>query len=402
MNDEISILLIDDDIEEFMITKALINKIPNRNYQLEWTSDFDKALDYIKQNKYNLYLVDYKLGARSGVELIKAANNLGCSCPLILLTGVEGSEIDEEAMKAGATDYLTKGKLQAEQLDRVIRYSIQNSRNLNEIKSLNIELENRVEERTLELEKVVKELQKNKEDISRALKKEIELNELKSRFVSTASHEFRTPLSTILSSASLIERYIDSGKTENSEKHIKRIKASVKNLTGILNEFLSLSKLEEGKLQQNFVVFDLVDFTKEILDEMEGLMKKGQKIHYEHSNENSIVMHDKQVYKNILFNLLSNSIKYSEENRNIFIKTDLKNNSLYLNVRDEGIGISNADKKHIFDRFFRAHNVTNTQGTGLGLNIVKKYVEILEGNVNFESELNKGTEFEIQLPLKKK
>jgi signal transduction histidine kinase len=392
MKEVTKILLVDDDEEDYMITRDIIGDITSRKYKLEWTPSFDDALKKINEGDHDVYLIDYRLGVKTGLELIQAAVQNGCSSPLILLTGQGAMEIDEKALEAGASDYLVKGTLNPHQLERAIRYGIEHANNLKEIKKLNSELEARVEERTKELNEAIKKLEV-------IIHKERELNELKSRFVTMASHEFRTPLSTILSSASLISKYNNPDDEDKRAKHIQRIKSSVNNLTGILNDFLSLSKLEEGKVHFNPVMFDFNELAEETLEEMEALVKAGQKIDYQKDRNENLIHLDKQAVKNILINLLSNAIKYSGENKTILFKTEVSNSILTIKVKDEGIGISETDKEYLFSRFFRGQNVTNIQGTGLGLNIVKRYVDLMNGSITCDSELNKGTTFTILIPL---
>jgi PAS domain S-box-containing protein len=242
--------------------------------------------------------------------------------------------------------------------------------------------------------------QKNAEkEIRRALQKEKELNELKSRFVSMASHEFRTPLSTILSSVSLAEKYITPETADKRDKHFNRIKSSVRNLTSILNDFLSLDKLEAGKVDNNPVEFNLKEFAEELTEEMQAVSKSGQKVEYKHSGKQTTVVVDRNILKNILNNLLSNAIKYSPENAEVKFSTSIEKSKLTITVADKGIGIPEEEKQHLFERFFRAKNALNIGGTGLGLNIVKKYTELLNGEINFESEPGKGTVFILHIPL---
>ena len=239
--------------------------------------------------------------------------------------------------------------------------------------------------------------QKNAErDIRESLKKEIELNNLKSRFVSMASHEFRTPLSTILSSTSLLEHYSSPEDEEKRNKHLQRIKSSVGNLTSILNDFLSLSKLEEGVVKSNPISFNLRELCEELQEEMQTIAKKGQQIKYQHSGETIEIILDLQMLKNVLHNLLSNAIKYTAEDKSIEFFTAISGNTLIIEVKDEGIGIPEEDQHLLFERFFRAKNVINIQGTGLGLNIVKKYVELMNGSISFTSNEGKGSTFTIQ------
>lgn len=236
-------------------------------------------------------------------------------------------------------------------------------------------------------------------EVKDALKKEMELNELKSRFVTMASHEFRTPLSAILSSASLIGKYNDTDDEAKRQKHVNRIKSSVSNLTGILNDFLSLSKLEEGMVVNTPVECNIVDLAYEIGEELNSVLKEGQMILTYHASEYTSLVLDKNIVKNIIINLISNAIKYSGEGRPIEFKTSIEDNLLHISVKDQGIGIPDADKPYLFSRFFRAQNAGNIQGTGLGLNIVKKYVQLLNGKIDFTSELNVGSTFHVTIPL---
>ncbi len=239
-------------------------------------------------------------------------------------------------------------------------------------------------------------------NILNTLKKEQELSELKSRFISMASHEFRTPLSAILSSAILIEKLNSPGKEDRRLGYVSKIRSNIKNLVVILNDFLSLSKLQEGKVVAEPTAFDFVDFSKSITEEMEGIKQNGQTIILKHQHPTMEVFLDSKLLRHIVFNLLSNAIKYSEENKEITFKINSNNKQLFLEVTDQGIGIPKEDQNNMFQRFFRAKNVTNIEGTGLGLNIVKQYIELMGGTINLKSELNKGTTFFVEIPLKNK
>jgi signal transduction histidine kinase len=266
-----------------------------------------------------------------------------------------------------------------------------------EIKKMNINLESTVIQRTTELQKTLVELEASKEDLTKSLEKEKEVNDLKSRFVSMASHEFRTPLSTVLSSISLLAKYNTTEDQPKRDKHIDRIKSSVKTLTDILNEFLSLGKIEEGKVEVKSELFDVSEFINSITNEMNVLLKPGQEIKYEHSG-NSSTYTDGSLLKHVLINLISNAIKFSPEKATILISCKVNNENTTIKITDQGMGIPMADQIHLFERFFRATNATNIQGTGLGLHIVGRYIEILSGSISYESELEKGSTFKIVLP----
>jgi PAS domain S-box-containing protein len=266
-----------------------------------------------------------------------------------------------------------------------------------ELQELANELDKRVKDRTMILEEALHELESSREELSIALEKEKELNELKTRFVSMASHEFRTPLATILSSLSLVTKYGEIGEKDNQIKHINRIKSSITHLTDILNDMLSLSKLEEGKIIASPELFNIKDFTTHVIQELQAVVKHGQQIHFHHSGNQEVYL-DHKILKNILFNLVSNAIKFSRESSNVEVFTKVDESLIEIKVKDYGIGIPEEDQEHLFERFFRGHNASNIQGTGLGLNIVARYVELMNGNITFESKYEKGTTFIIKLP----
>jgi PAS domain S-box-containing protein len=246
----------------------------------------------------------------------------------------------------------------------------------------------------------ISERKKAEENLREALKKEIELNELKSRFVSMASHEFRTPLSTVLSSAWLIEKYSTTEDQPKREKHLQRIVSSINMLTDILNDFLSLGKIEEGKIQVRYNEFNIRELITETLEEIKGSLKKYQKINYQHQG-NPVVLLDSSLLTHIVMNLVSNASKFSGEAGPIEVRTLHGNHQITFSVKDYGIGISKEDQKHLMERFFRGANAGNIQGTGLGLHIVSKYAELMNVIVDCKSELEKGTEFIVTFNTKK-
>lgn len=250
---------------------------------------------------------------------------------------------------------------------------------------LNAELEQKVKERT--------------QSLLEALEKEKELNELKSRFVSMASHEFRTPLSTILSSVYLVSQYTTTEDQPKRDKHVQRIISSVNMLTDILNDFLSVGKIEEGKIQVRLSELNIEESINNLISEIHPILKPGQNIDYYHSGNKKLRL-DATLLRHILMNLVSNAIKFSPDQATIRIHTEMTDAALILRVSDEGMGISEEDQQHLFQRFFRGANVTNIQGTGLGLHIVAKYVELLQGTISCASEIGKGTNFTITFQLK--
>ena len=262
------------------------------------------------------------------------------------------------------------------------------------------ELEKKVRERTKELEDSYQKTKRAEQEIQKAYEQEKELNELKSRFVSMASHEFKTPLSNILTSATLIDKYQKEDQKDNRSKHVKRIKKSVSNLNAILNDFLSLDRVESGNTNFNEIQFDLIELCNETIDQLDLLLKEGQTISLQSDLEVLPVHLDQNAMKHIIANLLSNALKYSGERSTVTLKLSAENGLLEVEVIDQGIGIPLEEQKNMFSKFFRAKNSLNIQGTGLGLHIIKYYVELMKGEISFNSKEGEGTSFFIKLPLK--
>ena len=266
-----------------------------------------------------------------------------------------------------------------------------------EIRKLNTELEKKVDERTHILKEALEKLEQSQTELHEALDKEKLLNEIKSRFVSMASHEFRTPLSAVLSSAALLSKYTKEDDQEKRNKHIDRIKDSVKHLNDILEDFLSLGKLDEGRISTDPCEFNLPEMITETLSEVKVVLKPGQKFNFKYEGEEKINA-DKKLLRNILTNLVSNAAKFSEEDSPITISAKSDGEKNIITVADKGIGISQKDQEHLFTMFYRGTNVTNIQGTGLGLHIVKRYLDLINGTVNLQSTLGKGSSITITFP----
>jgi len=283
------------------------------------------------------------------------------------------------------------------------------------IKELNLVLEREVTQQTHELTLAVTQLKRSnkklKEEVQKkiqaenkakkAFKKEKELNLLQTKFLSLASHEFKTPLSGIMTSTTLIDKYTKSGQHSNTESHIKKIKKLVNQLNSVLDDFLFLDKTETKKVNYQFTDFSFFEFFNQVVKNSKTVLKQGQQIEYTPSNENIEVYQDKIILDIIFRNILYNAIKYSPKDS--LIKIEVKANA-YISVliEDNGIGIPEEDQKHVFDRFFRARNALHFQGTGIGLNIVKHHIVALGGSIDLQSVENIGTTVLVKLPVRMK
>ena len=260
-----------------------------------------------------------------------------------------------------------------------------------DVEKLNADLENKVKDRTAAL-------RQREVELKLALGKERELNELKSRFLSMASHEFKTPLSTVLSSAELIELYVKPEQQPKRERHINRIKEAVNQLTEVLDDFLSLSQLEQGRVPFNPRLIDLRALISTSVESSEGQFKEGQEVILELADEPRTLMTDPKLLRHVLINLISNAAKYSLPGMPVTIRSVGTKDHCSISIIDQGIGIPEEDKEHLFDRFFRARNVENVKGTGLGLNIVNHYVSLMGGRIEFVSKLGEGSSFTVTFP----
>lgn len=295
--------------------------------------------------------------------------------------GVSEVQYDEKRFYVGFIHDLTQQKEAEEQL-----------------RDYALHLEELVEDRTQSLNDTIRALEVAKEQISNTLEAEKELGKLKSRFISMASHEFRTPLSTIQLSASLIEKYAESAGVKEIGKHISKIKSSITNLTAILNNFLQMERLESGNIQAQFSIFDLKKLSADITEEMQQMARLNQTIRYTHTGTVNDVNLDKNLLQNCIINLVTNAIKYSGDGATIDFTTAIDDNGSVIEVRDNGIGIPEEDQKHLFSAFFRAHNTGTIPGTGLGLNIVARHVALMGGEVSFLSDKQNGTIFTLKFP----
>jgi len=286
-------------------------------------------------------------------------------------------------------------------------------KNEKKIKSLNTQLEKQVTQKTLDLKNTIKQLKllnsNYKQEIIKrvdaenkiklALKKEQELSSLKTKFLTLVSHEFKTPLSGILTSTMLINKYQLKREQNKRSKHIKTIESKVHYLNNILNDFLSAERLDANQVNYKITKFNLSKVINEVVYNANMLLKGGQKIEVHQNTDTFILEQDEIILEVILSNLIYNAIAYSPENTTIDLEIVKKIKNIQFIIIDKGIGIPLNDQKYIFNRYFRAGNALNTQGTGIGLSIVKAHVENLGGTISFKSKEGEGSVFSLKLPI---
>lgn len=377
-NKQYKILVIEDNPGDAALIEIFLNE-QIIDPTIVYAGNFKEAAAALTSDDadFDVALLDLSLPDKSGQMLVNDILELNSQCPIIILTGHGDIDFSIKSISQGISDYLVKDELDAVILFKSIIYAVERKKT------------------TIKLN----EAEMAKAEVIFSLEKEKELNQLKSRFLSMASHEFRTPLSSIQLSAVLIEKYLQLNDKDNILKHLGMVKASVNNLNTILNEFLSLERLEGGKVEVMLKHFDLVTFAQEVKEEMQMLTKNNQNIVYTHVGETTEVYLDKNLLKNCLINLLSNAIKYSGENTDIEFTTAINDTYYKITIKDRGIGIPAEDQQHLFGAFFRASNTGTISGTGLGLNIVLRYVNLMNGKLECSSTENEGTTFTICIPI---
>lgn len=248
-------------------------------------------------------------------------------------------------------------------------------------------------------EQLIREGKQAEDEMRRALEEEKELNELKSRFVSMASHEFRTPLTAIRTATEILERYGDVASEDKKREYFQRIRAAIQNINQLMEDVLTIGKADAGKLEFNPTWFDLQDFCQEILEEIRLGVGSEHTITFATQGNCTQAFLDAKLLRSILTNLLSNAVKYSPQGSIVKFELTCLDQIARFSVRDEGIGIPEADQPKLFELFHRASNADTIRGTGLGLAIVKQCIELHQGNISFVSKENIGTTFYVELPL---
>ncbi len=373
------ILLVDDDRDDYFLTKDLLDEIPNYRYQLDWRATFQEGLDAICRNEHDVYVFDYYLGDKTGVELLKEARCRGCLGPAILLTGRLDGDVDRAAMEAGAADFLEKGRIDATLLERSIRYALQKKR-------YESQLERKVEERTHELAQANEALRKAD------LKKD--------EFLATLAHELRNPLAPIRNALEIIRMAGD--KPETIERARAIMERQVGQLVRLVDDLLDVSRVTRGKLHLNIESLDLASIMEAAVEiSRPNLDQAGLALSVSPPEPPITVEGDRIRMAQILSNLLNNAAKFTDAGGKVEFIGLREGDKATIVVRDNGVGIAAELLPEIFNLFTQMdRTVSRSQGgLGIGLALVRRLVEIHGGEVSAKSDgLGKGSEFIVQLP----
>lgn len=402
----IRVLLIEDDLGDADLITEFLDFVKSTPFQITHHRCLQEVLQPRDQDAYDVILLDLSLPDSFGLETVEQVYNQFPTIPIVILSGLEDESLATIAVQKGAQDYLVKGDFDSNLLVRSIRYAIERAKTIQllnqkeqQLQQANEQLEHRVAERTSELQQANDQLRTLESQLRLALAQEQELSHFKSRIISTVSHEYRTPLTTINSSAEILERYLHKLDAAKQRKHFQRIQTSVKHLTALVEDVLFINRAELEKVELNPEPLDLVSFFEEIVEGLQITVDEKHQLFFTHHRSCECANFDPKLLRQMITNLLSNAIKYSPQGGKITLTLSCEENQVVFQVQDQGIGIPEADQSKLFESFSRAGNVGTIAGTGLGLSIVKKCVDLHKGEITVKSEIGVGTTFTVKLPL---
>ncbi len=399
----VRVLLIEDGEDDYVLTRDLFAEFSKGAYTLDRVADYDSALLAFRKCHHDLYLVDYRLGKRNGLELIVESRRLGCTSPSIVLTGQREREIDLQAMQAGAVDYLVKDQLDADTLERAMRYALQQARLEEAIRQANQDLEQRVQDRTAELARVNETLQTEIAERKRAEEALRDADRRKDEFVATLAHELHNPLAPLTAALELFDEATSS--PEQLEELRSMMTRQVKYLVRLIEDLLDVSRISLGKLNLRRASINLQEVVDIALDVAEPMIRLARhRLELDLPEQPLTLDGDKVRVAQIISNLLINAAKYTPPGGRIELKIYRDAQQAVITIRDNGVGIPPEMLTKVFELFTQvdSSNTRSHGGLGIGLTLVKTLVEMHGGTIIARSQgIGYGSQFIIRLPLAK-
>ena len=389
----IRVLLVDDDRDDYLLTRELLEEIPGGGFQFDWVSTYDDGLEAIRRCEHDVYLIDYRLGAQTGLDLLREAQEKGCFGPMILLTGQGELEVDQAAMRARAADYLEKSRLDPTLLERSIRYALQQRR-------YEADLERKVEERTLALQRINKTLQQEIAERHRAEEALKEADRRKDEFLATLAHELRNPLAPIRNALEIMR--LASGNPKAIEQARVMTERQVTQMVRLIDDLLDVSRITRGKLRleiEDIFLGDVIETAVEISRPM--IEKAGLTLQVRLPKGPVPIEGDRVRLSQVFSNLLNNAAKYTEPGGSVTVTAEVSD-AIRVRVRDTGVGIPAEMLPRLFELFTQVDRSLNRSqgGLGIGLALVRRLTEMHGGSVEASSEgAGKGSEFVVRLPV---
>jgi signal transduction histidine kinase len=395
------ILLVDDDEDDYLLTRDLLAEIPACGIDLEWAAGYDAGLDALREDRHDVFLFDYRLGRRNGVELLAEAVSRGCRAPAILLTGQGERDVDIEAMRAGAADYLVKGKIDSATLERSIRYAVERKRDQDALRRLHADLEDRVRERTLALERANGELHREVEQRRRAEEALRQADRRKDEFLATLAHELRNPLAPIRNALQILKLAGHDPRT--SDDALALMERQLSQMVRLIDDLLDVSRISCNKLELRRERVELASVIRNAVETSRPLIEAA-------AHELCLALPDRAIYvdadasrlSQVFANLLNNAAKYTEPGGTITLSAERHGIETVVTVRDDGAGIPPEMLPHIFNLFTQVDRTLSRSqgGLGIGLTLVQRLVAMHGGSVEARSEgPGKGSEFAVRLPI---
>lgn len=375
----IRVLLIDDDRDDYLLTRGLFAEIPGNRYHLDWVPDYDQGLTHLCDGKHDVYLLDYRLGEKTGLDLMREARKRNCAGPVIVLTGQSYWEIDLAAMKEGAADFLEKGRLDATLLDRSIRYALQQRR-------YEIELERQVREQTAELARANEALR--------------EADQRKDQFLATLAHELRNPLAPIRNALEIIR--VANYQPTAIEKARDIIERQIAQMVRLVNDSLDVSRITRGKLALAMESIGISEAIEAAVETSRPLLDDAGLTFQQSIAKGPLrVQGDRLRLAQVFANILNNSAKYTTSGGTVTLSVKKEGKEVVVRVSDTGVGMPPEVLPRVFELFTQIDRTLNRSqgGLGIGLGLVKQIVTLHGGTVSAHSDgVGKGSEFVVRLP----
>jgi signal transduction histidine kinase len=397
----VRVLLVEDDEDDYLLTKDLFAALPTASYTLDRAATYEAALDAFQSCVHDLYLIDYRLGKHTGLDILAEARRRGCAAPMIMLTAQTEREIDLRAMHAGAVDFLVKDRLDSQTLERSMRYALEHARQAESIRQANQQLEDRVGRRTAELARVNETLQQEIAERKRAEAALREADRRKDEFLATLGHELRNPLSALANALSLVELEPDNPAELVRLRDL--IRRQVEQLIRLIDDLLDVSRISQGKLELRREVVTMGAVIESALDlARPSIDAEGHTLEVSLPSEPLALNGDKIRLAQIVSNLLVNAARYTPPGGRIEVSAKSENGEAIICVRDNGIGIPTDMLPKVFELFTQVDRdaTSGQQGLGIGLTLVKTLVEMHGGRVEAKSAgPGHGSAFIVRLPL---
>lgn len=378
-HDPINILLVEDDEDDYFLTRENLADIDNPVCSLEWAPTFEAGLQLLRQQRHDVYLFDYRLGSHTGLELLQRCREEGNAAPIILLTGSGGELVAAEALRLGVSDYMTKSLMSSKSLHRAITNSLEKSH----------------------LRQTITEHQQHLESTNQALTKQ---NHEIQRFYHTLAHELKTPLTAIREFTSLIHDGLAGPLTAEQEEYLGISLTCVDQITDRINDLLDITRIDTGKLSLQQELINLKVLMSNVVATMTpAAQHKHITLSVSTTLDPQELFLDKSRMAQVLTNLVSNAIKFTPSGGKIEVEASNSRElpmSINLSVRDTGCGMAPEHLDRIFDRLWQVEDghTRSEGGLGLGLTITQEIVKLHGGQITVHSQLGKGTSFTITIP----